>query len=165
MNKYKGVLYLIGLLVIVPWFVYSIAISDTVRANRELKMMGQEIAHLQSRRRQGNTVGAGVIADSKYGLQGGDIIPRLMDCVSGVRCMVVEYTPFITESRDGLVVHTAELVLDGAYADLVRLIERAETELSTCRLVSVSFKRVKQRQRKQPQLNVTLILQQITKNP
>lgn len=160
MSMYKGLLYIAGLLVAVPWLVYNLAIADTVKLDRELKRVRREIAQLQGHR---SDVPA-MVAEIASGLDNGELIPHIMDCDAGCRCAVVKYTPYVTESRDGFAVHTAELVLSGGYADLVRLVERAETETSGSRLVSAAFRSIRQRQRKQTQLQVTLILQQITKN-
>lgn len=157
MSRYKGLLYLTGLLVAAPWLVYNIAIYDTVKLDRELKRAQEEIAQLQGRRSDAPTM----VAEVSSGLDNGELIPRIMDCDAGRRCAVVKYTPYITESRDGLSVHTAELILSGTYADLVCLVERAETGASGSRLVSASFRSIRQRQRKQTQLQVTLVLQQI----
>ncbi len=159
MSRYKGLLYLAGLIVAAPWLVYNLAIADTVKLDRELKRAKGEIAQLQGQKRDAPAM----IAETASGLDNGELIPFIMDCEVGERCAVVKYTPYITESRDGLAVHTAELVLSGGYADLVRLVERAETGASGSRLVSAAFRSVRQRQRKQTQLHVTLVLQQITK--
>lgn len=143
MNKYKGLVYLIGLVVVVPWLTYNLAISKTVRIAREARKAKKEIAALQGR-------GEGVaIEKADPILQNGDIIAR----ISGGGCTVVKYTPYITENRDGLTVHTAELVLSGTYKNLLRLVERAEKE---ARLISTEFKNVK------GGLRATLILQEIT---
>jgi hypothetical protein len=162
MRKYRGLLMLAGLLVAVPWIAYRLAIADTVRMGRELRRTETEIARLQNQAVTQRSAGS-VALRSVSDLQSGDLIPRIMDCEAGGRCVVVKYTPYITESRDGLAVHTAELVLSGTYADLLRLIERIEERESSCRLVSATFRSITQRQRRQTQLHVTLILQQITK--
>ncbi|MDL2319682.1 hypothetical protein LJC45_00925 [Alistipes sp. OttesenSCG-928-B03] len=162
-GKYKGLLYLAALLVVVPWFVYRVAIADTVRMKRELKQTQREIVRLQNQSRSEGAA-TGAIAGNALELQSGGLIPRITDCEADARCTVVKYTPYVTESRDGLAVHTAELVLSGTYADLVRLVERAETQLASCRLVSANFKSIRQRQRKPTQLQVTLVLQQICKS-
>ncbi len=151
-------LYLTGLLVAAPWLVYNVAISDTVKLNRELKHARREIAQLQRQKRDAPAM----VVETASGLDNGELIPSIMDCDAGGRCAVVRYTPYITENHDGLAVHTAELVLSGGYTDLVRLVERAETGDPGSRLVSAAFRSVRQRQRRQTQLQVTLILQQIT---
>lgn len=162
-EKYRGLAYLAGLLVVVPWLVYSFAIAGTVRLGRELKRTEKEIALLESGRSV-DTGGEAIVARGASGLQDGGVISRMMDCEAGGRCAVVRYTPYITETREGLSVHTAELTLSGGYADLLRLVERVETQAGGGRLVSAMFRSVRQRQRRQTQLQVTLILQQITEN-
>ncbi len=107
-------LYLAGLIVAAPWLVYNVAISDTVKLDRELKRAKGEIAQLQGQKRDAPAM----VVETVSGLDNGELIPRIMDCDAGGRCAVVKYTPYITESRDGLAVHTAELVLSGTYTDL-----------------------------------------------
>ncbi|MCL2562123.1 MAG: hypothetical protein FWE10_07405 [Rikenellaceae bacterium] len=161
-RKYKGLLMLAGLLIVVPYLVYRVAIADTVRMNREMKRTERQITRLQNQSRT-ERAAEGAVLQTVSDIQSGDLLPRIMDCDAGARCVVVKYTPCITESRDGLAVHTAELVLSGTYADLLRLIERIETDIGSCRLVSATFRSIVQRQRRQTQLHVTLILQQIIK--
>ena len=163
LDKYKGLLYLAGLLIAGPWLVYNMAIKDTVKLKRELKRTEKEIIQIQSQGKREASAPMGIIPVSHNELQDGDLISKLMSCEAGSRCTVVKYTPYITENRDGLAVHTAELVLSGTYTDLVRLIEQTESRSKSYRLVSTTFKSIKQRQRKQTQLHATLILQQITK--
>jgi hypothetical protein len=143
MRRYKGLAYLIGLVVAMPWLTYDLAIGKTVRAAGEARKAEKEIAELQGR--SVNTP----VERGGPNLQNGDIIARM----SGGGCTVVKYTPYITESRDGLTVHTAQLVLGGSYKNLVRRVERAEKE---AKLVSVEFKNTKEG------LRATLILQEIT---
>jgi hypothetical protein len=143
MSRFKGLAYLIGLVVVVPWLTYNLAIGKTVRTAREAGRANKEIAELKGR-------GAGApVEKGEPKLQNGAIMTR----ISGGGCTVVKYTPYITESRGGLAVHTAQLVLSGPYKNLVRVVERAEKE---SRLVSVEFKSAKDG------LRATLILQEIT---
>ncbi len=143
MSRYKGLAYLIGLVVVAPWLAYNLAIAKTVGQAREARRAGREIVMLESR-----SVDTPVVK-SEPKLGNGAIMAR----VAGGGCEVVKYTPYITDSRDGLTVHTAEMVVSGGYTDLVRLVERVEKE---SRLVSVMFGSTKNG------LQATLILQEIT---
>ncbi len=135
--------YLAALVVVVPWLGWSLAIGKTVRMARGTRKAERECAELR-----GRTVDRAV-EKGEPRLQNGSIIAK----ISGGGCTVLKYTPYITESRDGLTVHTAEFVLGGTYKNLVRLVERAEKE---ARLMSVVFAGVK------GELQATLILQEIT---
>jgi hypothetical protein len=161
MSRYKGLLLLVGLVVIVPWVVWNIAIGGTVRLARESKRMEREIAQLEGDRRERPAGGTVEVAGGAE-LASGNVIADIMGCDAGRRCSVVSYTPYVTQSEGTFEVHTAELTLSGGYADLLRLTERAERQAPSCRLVSAVFRSVKQRQRQPAQLRVTLILQQIT---
>ncbi len=143
MNRYKGLAYLAGLVVVVPLLTYNLTIRKTVRMAHEARKGEREIVVLQGHGE------VDPVEKSKPSLQNGDIITR----ISGGGCTVIKYTPYITESRNELTVHTAQLVLGGTYKNLLRLVERAEEE---SRLVSVEFRNIKN------ELRATLIFQEIT---
>ena len=159
LEKYKGLLYLAGLVIVVPYLVFSLAISDNVRMGRETKKIERETEALKAKAGQSGSSAVNIINRSDLTR---DAISDIMGMVGSARCNVVKYTPYITESRDGLTVHTNELTVSGRYSDLLKLTAAVENGLPGLRLVSTSFRTVRQRQKKEVQLHMTLILQQIT---
>lgn len=65
------------------------------------------------------------------------------------------------EKSDGAVLQTAELILEGSYTGLVRIIEQIENDFRQSRLISVAFKSTQRDRTRPPTLTVTIILQQI----
>lgn len=89
-----------------------------------------------------------------------DLLERF-DPDSSVR--IVSYTPYLTRKGDDFTLRTAEIVLSGGFAPLLRTLDAAERELSGCRLLSSEFKTV--RRGRQTSLLLTLVVQQLTDKP
>ncbi len=146
--NYKGLISLLLLLAIVPVAAWRLALSDTVGAWFSIRKLSTQIERLQAR----------------------DSLPGSMDRIEFVTgsellqtmdCHVVRFTPYSTGSADGLSTHADEVILSGDFHALVGVIERIERELPSCRLLSVAFRMQKPRYRQQPELQTTLVIQQI----
>lgn len=161
-GKYKGLIYLTGLVIVIPWLAWRMAIAGNVEMSTQAGRFEKQTAALRAKAAQAETAPAAAVLTAGV-LQSGVPIPVIMGSEAGSRCKVVRYTPYITESRDGLAVHTAELVVSGAYADLLRLVAAAEGNGEGYRLVSAAFRSIRQRHKKETQLQLTMILQQITR--
>lgn len=162
-NKYKGLIYLMGLVIVLPLSVYRIAIDENIRMSIQTIKYEKEVAVLKAKTGM-EDVGRTPLVHSSEVLQSGILVPEIIDSEAGTRCRVVKYTPYIVENRDGMTVYTAELVISGSYTDLLRLMAKMENNKQGCLLVSASLRSISQRQKKEKELHMTLILQQITQN-
>ena len=70
--------------------------------------------------------------------------------------------PYGAEEEEGLELHTAQLSLTGRFTDLVRFIRHTRQTLPQCRMCAAVWLCTIDRTTRQPQLTLTLYLQQLT---
>lgn len=158
-EKYKGLAYLTLLLLVIPYLVWSMAISETVAMWRFVHKTATQIALLEA----DTVTSAAAMVESANGkaLFEGRLIEAINPLIEKYQIKVVKFTPYISEKSDGAVLHTAVLILEGGYTGLVRTIEHIENNVGQSRLVSVAFKSMQRDRSRPPELTTTLILQQI----
>lgn len=158
-EKYRGLAYLTVLLLVLPYMVWSMAISETIAMWRFARKTTARIALFET----DTVTSAAAMAESAHGkaLFEGQLIEAINPLSEKYQIKVVKFTPYISEKTDGVVLHTAELILEGSYTGLVRIIEHIESNVGQPHLVSVAFKSTRRDRSRPPVLTTTLVLQQI----
>ena len=75
---------------------------------------------------------------------------------------MVKYTPYLPREVGKLQVHTGELVLSGSFTSLLRVMHYMEKEGQPGKIVSAGFRLFDDRAKKERQLRMTLVVQQLT---
>lgn len=162
-EKYKGLAYLVILLVVIPSLVWNMTISETVGMWRSTRKITARIALLEA---DTLSQGDGVSNDGSKGmLFDGQWLETIYTFTEKHKAKVVKFTPYTSEKTEGAVLYTAELILEGSYAGLVRIIEHIEKDKNQCHLISVSFKTSHPDRSRPQKLTTRLILQQIIITP
>ena len=161
LGKYEGVARLALLLVVLPAAVYRLSLGRTVALWGEVYRAERTIAEAEAAPVQPDA--AVVMLDTVELIAGGGLLELLerLDPDSSVR--IVSYTPYLTRKGDDFTLRTAEIVLSGGFAPLLRTLDATERELSGCRLLSSEFKTI--RRGRQTSLLLTLVVQQLTDKP
>ena len=100
----------------------------------------------------------------KQVLNNGVLLERIGKEVESNGVKIVKYTPYLTREEGKLLVHTGELVLSGNFVSLLRVMHRVEIDEGLGRIVSVGFRLFRDRAKKERQLRMTLVVQQLTVN-
>lgn len=160
-GKYEGVVRLALLLVVLPAVVYRLSLGRTVALWGEVRRAERTLAESATTPVQPATPVA--MLDTVELIAGGGLLELLerFDPDSSVR--IVSYTPYLTRKGDDFTLRTAEIVLSGGFAPLLRTLDATERELSGCRLLSSEFKTI--RRGRQTSLLLTLVVQQLTDKP
>ena len=159
--KYRGIVYLFLLVVLLPWTAWHYAVEDTVRAAFECRRLTArlDVAGVQA------SVSAfypAAYAGQRELVLSGILLDTLQTEIAARNLRVTGYVPVVTEQQDGLELHTAQLSFTGQFTDLVRFIRHAKQTLSQCRLCAAVWQCTTDRVTRQPQLTLTLYVQQLT---
>ena len=158
LGKYEGLTYLTLLVIILPLVVWRLSLARTVERWGDIRRGKREIAAFAADSTGARPAAAAL--DTVELIAGGALLERIGRDAAGSGVAVVRYTPYLTRSGEGFALRTAEVVLAGSFAPLVRVIDRIERELPSCKIASATFRTVKKRQ--QPHLQLTLLVRQLT---
>ncbi len=161
LGKYGGVSYLLLLIVVLPLAVWRLSLARTFDRWQEIRRSERTIATLSADSSAIETIRFRF--DTTELIAGGGLLDRMNRRANGRHVSVVRYTPYLTESGDGLVLRTAEVVLTGDFAHMVRALDGIEQEIPSCKVISTTFQTIKKR--KERRLQVTLLIQQLTEMP
>lgn len=158
--KYRGVALLALLIIILPGAAWRFALSDTFGAWRECRRLVRRLEILAPTPATDLSAASPAAQTPELILSG-----ALLDSVrrfapAGVRA--TGYQPVVTLRQDGIAIHTAQLTLTGAFADLLLTVGQLERRLPACRLRSAEWCTVVQPRTRRTQLVLTLYLQQPT---
>lgn len=155
--KYRGIVLLAGLAVVLPWIAWHFALRDTCAALRDCRHMAARLETLAPETAQPAAVGAG---ECELVLSGG-LLDMVRRAATERSVQVAGYEPLVTAEHDGVAVHTAQLTLTGGYASLLRVVDTLERTLPACRLRSLVWQAVPDRRTRKIRLTLTLYIQQI----
>ena len=147
--RYRGVVLLSLIVLVLPWAAWRFALRDTFGAWRDCRRLSAQLAVTPA------------------GVQGAELILSggLLDTVrlaaAHAAVQVAGYEPLVTLRQDGLAVHTARLTLTGGCTALLRVVAELERALPRCRLRSMEWRTATDRRTRRLQLILTLYIQQI----
>ena len=159
LGRYEGIARLALLLVILPAAVYRLSLSRTLALWSEVREGERTIAEADLM--QSATTPAAL--DTVELIAGGGLLDSLGRLAADAEVEVVRYSPYRTREGDDFALRTAEIVLSGGFAPLIRTLDRLERRLPACRFLSTEFKTV--RRGRQSSLQLTILVQQLTDKP
>ena len=155
--RYRGIVLLAGLVVVLPWTAWRFALRDTFEAWRDCRRLAARLEALAPMAAQPAAAHA---VDRELILSGG-LLDTVRQAADSADVRVAGYEPLVTLDRDGVAVHTAQLTLTGGYAPLLRVVDALEHALPACRLCSLDWQAASERRTRRTQLTLTLYIQQI----
>lgn len=157
--KYRGVLLLTLLVLVLPWAAWRFALRDTFDAWRDCRRLSAQLASMMPAA-EGGEPSADVAQGSELVLSG-LLLDSVRQAAANAAVQVAGYEPLVTLQQDGMAVHTAQLTLTGGYTALVRVVAELEHKLPRCRLRSMVWRTATDRRARRTQLILTLYIQQI----
>lgn len=161
LGRYEGIARLALLLVILPAAVYRLSLSRTLALWSEVREEQRTIAEAVVDPAQPAAIPAAL--DTVELIAGGGLLDSLGRLAADAEVEVVRYSPYRTREGDDFALRTAEIVLSGGFAPLIRTLDRLERRLPACRFLSTEFKTV--RRGPQSSLQLTILVQQLTDKP
>lgn len=165
LGKYEGILRLMLLLVVLPIAVYQLSLRHTVGLWSEVCRSERLIAESPADSLSSSAAGRAhsIVLDTTDRIAGGGLLDSLGRFLADGEVAVVRYTPYLTRDGDDFALRTAEIVLSGGFAPLIRTLDRLERSLPGSRFLSTEFRTV--RRGRQTSLQMTLVIQQLTDKP
>lgn len=156
--QFRGLIQLVVLFVVLPVAMWYFALHNTVitwaknqRMNRTLKAENFQTgsAHQDTK----------VFSENQELILSG----RLLDSIRSFatpEIRVTEYSPMVSVQDTGVSIHSTQLTLTGTFPGLLAMVDQFEKHLVTCRLQSMEWRMTISPQSRQPQLALTLYIQQ-----
>ena len=160
-KQHQGFLQLVGLIIIVPLVAWVFGFRQTVKLWRACNARQEMVSRLaESRSGVGNELPGSV--SGKQILNNGVLLGQLERPIRDNGVKMVKYTPYLTREEGKIQVHTGELVLSGGFTSLLKVMHYMEKEGHPGKIVSAGFRLFDDRAKKERQLRMTLVVQQLT---
>lgn len=157
--KYRGVVLLILLVLVLPWAAWRFALRDTFGTWRDCRRLSAQLAAVRPAAETGEPPLAA--AQGPELVLSGLLLDSVRQAAAHVAVQVAGYEPLVTLQQDGVAVHTAQLTLTGGCTALLRVVAELERTLPRCRLRSMEWRTATDRRTRRIQLTLKLYIQQI----
>ncbi len=160
-RKYIGLTQLAALFVIAPVALWYLSIGDAVRLAAECRRLEKRIEAMAE---QANAGSAHVYTADRELVMSGELLTMILPFASDNGISVSDYAPSVTLRQGRAEVHTASLTMSGDFSSILRTIYRIETNIPSCKPVSLHFGAVPPPNgRGKERLDATLYLEQLIK--
>ncbi|MDR2125809.1 MAG: hypothetical protein LBP63_03120 [Prevotellaceae bacterium] len=161
LTKYKGIVYLIALLIILPMMVYLLALNKTLNTYTEYHKTLAEIENLEATMTNADAKTPEQVMSQDY-ISNGLILNYInnSDKLDAGDIIIDKFIPSKIDLGNGLFVHTAQITVYSDYISIVKAINNLETA-NMCKIVSVHFQSEQNRQTNRVKLKANIIIQQI----
>lgn len=160
MKTYSGILKLVCLLVVVPLFIWILALKDTHDLYKEIckmKSKNQSILLIASKKQEQ----AVSKMPSKPLLSNGKILQILEDSLSNLQIEVSNYTPELIDSEGECNLYLGKLILAGRYIELVKMISIIEQAHLPIKMVSLNFSYNRKKRKPSSFISLVIYLEQV----
>lgn len=155
--KYRGVVLLALLAVVLPWACWRFALRGTLGAWRDCGRLASRLEAMAP-----DTVRTvACAAGGRELVLSGALLAAVRPAAAESDVQVAGYEPLVSVRYDGLAVHTAQLTLTGGYGPLLRVVDALERTLPACRLRTLEWRAAPDRRTRRMRLTLTLYVQQI----
>ncbi|MDR1199878.1 MAG: hypothetical protein LBK94_12865 [Prevotellaceae bacterium] len=160
-SKYRGIVYLLALLVALPVIIYLLTFRKTLNTYIEYNNILDEIENLEASMINATEKIPEAVISQDY-ISNGLIIGYIKN-TEGLHSDITidKFIPSKIDLGNGLSVHTAQITVYSDYISIVKAIDNLEKMANRCNIVSVHFQSEKNRQTNNVRLKATIIIQQI----
>ncbi len=160
-RKYLGLIRLVSLFVLAPVALWYLSIGDAVRLAAECRRLERRIDAMSGRTK---TDSMPPCIYNKELVVSGELLTVILPFAAKNGVRVGDYAPSVTLRQGGAEVHTASLAMSGTFSSILRTIYRIETDVPSCKPVSLHFGIVSPPNgRDDVRLEATLYLEQLIK--
>lgn len=160
-RKYLGLIRLVSLFVLAPVVLWYLSIGDAVTLAAECRRLERRIDVMSGRTK---TDSVPLYIDNKELVMSGELLTVILPFAAKNGVRVGDYAPSVTLRQGVAEVHTAPLTMSGTFSSILRTIYRVETDVPSCKPVSLHFGIVSSPNgRDNARLEATLYLEQLIK--
>ncbi len=160
-QKYKGILYLVLLVIVLPVAVYSFALRGTIVKWNRLAVVENTIDSLRSAPISSDTPSLQITIPNRDIISDGAIINIASQEMERSRVSVEKFTIYNIYDSENVKVVATEMELSGGYKSIVKVIDFIETNVSECRIASLEFRTKKRERQNVYYLSANILLQQV----
>jgi hypothetical protein len=160
LSKYKGIVYLAALLIILPVMVYLSALNKTLNVYTEYYKVLQDIENLETSMVNVTEKASELPLTSQDYISNGLIINYIKNADDN-DIIIDKFIPSKIDLGNGLFVNMAQITVYSDYVSIVKAINSIEQMANSCSMVSVHFQSEKNRQTNNIKLKANIIIQQI----
>lgn len=162
-KNYTGIVKLLLLMVVVPLAVCLLGFRRSVALWQESRENGEMLISARSDTTSVRSLEVTPISLVNANiLKNGELLNRLNPVMDSLRITAERYTPYLITREQGMEIYVGEIVLNGGYISLTRLLAETEGLSSAGQVVSAEYKTTENLQTRKRSLKLTLVLQQIT---
>ena len=160
-SKYKGLVYLSMLLIVLPIFIYFLSLKKTLNTYLESNKILNQIENLQTTLVTERKAEMAIVTQDY--ISNGLIINYLKDSskIQQDNVTIDKFIPSKIDLGNGLFIHIAQIVIYSDYISIVKAINNLEKIANQYNIISVHFQSEKNRQTSNIKLKATIIIQQI----
>jgi hypothetical protein len=159
LSKYKGIVYLATLLIILPIMIYLLAFGKTLNTFIENNNTLSEIENLEASMTDVSGRTPEISTVSHDYISNGLIVNYIKNSDNDI--VIDKFIPSKIDLGNGLFLHTAQITVYSDYISIVKAINNLEQTANQCSIVSVHFQSEKNRQTNNVKLKANIIIQQI----
>ena len=154
-SKYKGVIYLAGLLLVLPYILYSLNFKSTLHNYDTYQKLQDTISGFEApadNKLTQSQIHADVISN-------GGLVADIQ--AQNPTVSINNFTPLSIPIEDDILQQIAKITAVGGYADLVKFVDSIEVNYPYCRILSSNFNLKRDRKKALDYLELTIIVQQL----
>ncbi|MDR2293314.1 MAG: hypothetical protein LBE11_07565 [Prevotellaceae bacterium] len=163
LSKYKGIVYLVALLIVLPIMIYLFVFGKTVNTYNEYHRVLNEIENLETTMVDVTDKTSELSIISQDYISNGLIVNYIKDNsqANDNDIIIDKFIPSKIDLNNGLFVHIAQITVYSDYISIVKAINKIEKMAVPCKIISVHFQSEKNRQTGNIKLKANIIIQQI----
>lgn len=163
LSKYKGIVYVAALLIILPIMVYLFTLSKTLNTYTEYHKVLNEIENLEASMVNVTDRTPELSIISQDYISNGLIMNYIKDNnhANDNDIIIDKFIPSKIDLGNGLFLHIAQITVYSDYISIVKAINNIEKMAIPCSIISVHFQSEKNRQTANIRLKANIIIQQI----
>ncbi len=159
--KYVGILQLAALCILAPVVLWRFSLAGVVSQASECRRLERFIDDMAG---APTTDARPAFLSGRELLISGELLTMILPFAAEYGVSVGDYTPSVTLRQDAAEIHTVSIAMSGTYAAILRMIYRIETEIPSCKPVSLHFGIVSPPGgRDKERLEATLYIEQLVK--
>lgn len=160
-SKYKGIIYLAALLIIVPIIIYMFTFRKTLNNYVEYNNILGEIENLEAALVTAQPPEVSITTQDY--ISSGLIVNYLKnaDEKQADNIIIDKFVPSKIDLGNGLFIHIAQITIYSDFISIVKAINNLEKVVNQYNIISVHFQSEKNRQTNNVKLKAAIIIQQI----
>ena len=161
-KQHREFIRLAGMVILLPLIAWLLGFRQTVAMWREYRNRQTEVERLRLSDADKQTGLSQEGIGYRQILNNAFLLERLSETAKENRVTTIKYRPYLTREEGKLRIYTGELMLSGGFISLLKVMHHIEQDKELGKIVCSEFEVIEDRTKKEKQLRMTLVIQQLT---